>query len=161
MILVEASVAIAGFSGVVVAVGRRATGEWSPLERSRLLNLLSTSFAVLFYSLGALVLLHAGTAETILWRIGSMGWALGATGAIVIVARRLAQIPRGDAERPSTASRVFWLGGTGVFVALSLLNAFTLGDFWPFLASQVWLFGLACMSFSRLLLVLGRGEQAE
>jgi hypothetical protein len=158
-VLVEASVAIAGFSGVVVVFGRRAAGEWSLLDRGRLVVLLGTSFAVLFLSLGTLVLLHAGADETTTWRIGSTLWSIVAIQQIVSGARRFARIPRDDSERPTVATPVL-LGVTGLLVALNLANVWTLGEFWPFLTSLVWLFGVACFSFARLLLVLGSDGQA-
>ncbi len=102
-ILVEASVAMAGFSGVVVVFGRRAEREWSQIERARLANLLTTSFSVLFLSLTALVLLHAGTDPKITWRIGSATWSIIATYVVVLTARRAAQGPRDDPELPNAA----------------------------------------------------------
>ncbi len=157
-ILVEASVAMAGFSGVVVVFGRRAEREWSQIERARLANLLTTSFSVLFLSLTALVLLHAGTDPKITWRIGSATWSIIATYVVVLTARRAAQGPRDDPERPNAAWIVLLLGLSGAFVLLSVANAVTMSEFWPFLAALVWLFALACYSFTRLLLVAGRSR---
>jgi len=50
MLLVEAALAMAGFSGVVIVFGRRSTGVWPRVERTRFKNLLITSFSVLFLS---------------------------------------------------------------------------------------------------------------
>jgi hypothetical protein len=158
MILVEASVAMAGFSGVVVVFGRRAEREWSPIERHRLANLLSASFAVLFLSLAALVLLHAGTDPTTTWRIGSAAWSIQATYQIVLTAKLAARASRDGPELPNAAWIVLLLGLTGAFALLSITNAVTMGEFWPFLAALVWLFALACYSFTRLLLVAGRSS---
>ena len=159
-ILVEAAVAIAGFSGVVVAFGRRAEGDWSQVERARLVLLLSTSFTVLFLSLGALVLLHAGTVPATIWRIGSAIWSVIATYQVVTAARRAARVQRENSELPDVIWIVLLLGATGVFILLSVANVLTIGEFWPFLAALVWLFGLACYSFARLLLVIGGRKQA-
>ena len=156
MILVEASVAMAGFSGVVVVFGRRTEREWSQIERARLTNLLTTSFAVLFLPLAALVLLHAGTDPATTWRIGSATWSIISTSQIVLTARRFAQVSRDDPELPNAAWIVIILSLTGAFVLLSVANVVTIREFWPFLAALVWLFGLACYSFTRLLLVAGR-----
>jgi hypothetical protein len=158
MILVEASVAMAGFSGVVVVFGRRADREWSQIERIRLDNLLATSFSVLFLSLAALVLLHADTDPRTTWRIGSAVWSIIATYEIVLNARGTARVSRDDPERPPAASIVVSLGLTGAFALLSIANAVTMSEFWPFLAALVWLFALACYSFTRLLLVAGRSS---
>jgi hypothetical protein len=159
MILVEASVAIAGFSGVVVALGRHADGEWSQIERGRLVLLLNTSFSVLFLSLAALVLLHAGTEPTTTWRIGSATWSIIATYQTVLAARRALQVSRDDPELPHVAWIVTVLSLTFVIILLSLANGLAMGQFWPFLAALVWLFGLACYAFARLLLAVGQSSQ--
>ena len=158
MILVEASVAMAGFSGVVVVFGRRAEREWSPIERHRLEYLLTASFTVLFLSLAALVLLHAGTDPQTTWRIGSATWSIIGTYVIVLITRRAARVSRDDPELPNAAWIVLLLGLTGAFVLLSLANALTMREFWPFLAALVWLFGLACYVFTRLILVATRSN---
>ncbi len=160
IVLVEASVAIAGFSGVVIVFGRRATGEWSRIERARLRNLLWTSFMVLFLSLLTLVLLHAGTAPATTWRIGSGVWSIIAIQRIVVTIRAYVRIPREDPQSPGIMVATIILGGTVLVVLLSLGNVFALKEFWPFLAAQVWLFGMACYSFARLLFSPGRGGQA-
>ena len=159
MILVEASVAIAGFSGVVVAFGRRTEEEWSRLERRRLVLLLTGSFSVLFLSLAALVLLHAGTDPATTWRIGSATWSIIAIYQNVRGARRALQVSRDDPDLPNVVWIVTIIGLTFVIILLSLANALAMGQFWPFLAALVWLFGLACYAFARLLLVVGRSNQ--
>ena len=158
MILVEASVAMAGFSGVVVVFGRRTEREWSQVEHARLTLLLTTSFTVLFLSLTALVLLHAGTSPAATWRIGSAAWSIIGTYQVLVAGRRSAQASRGDPELPNAAWIVLLLGLSGAFVLLSVANALTMSEFWPFFAALVWLFGLACYSFTRLILVSDRSN---
>lgn len=161
MILVEAAAAVAGFSGVVVVFGRRSAGAWSELERVRLFNLLFTSFSVLFFSLGALVLLHAKLGYSTTWRIGSVGWSMLSTWQIATVARAYSTIARSDPNRPHVAIPVVLLGLTAGLVALNLYNAFVgTPEFWRFLAALVWLLALAWYSFAQLLLVASRGEQS-
>lgn len=122
------------------------------------MNLLTTSFTVLFLSLAALVLLHAGTDPKTTWRIGSATWSVISTYEIVQTIRRAARASRDDPELSNAAWIVLLLGPTGAFVLLSVANALTMREFWPFLAALVWLFGLACYSFTRLLLVARRGN---
>ena len=78
ILMVEAAVAIAGFTGVVVVFGRRSTGDWSKLELIRIRNLLGTSFSVLFLSLSTLLLLHTGIGPETTWRVGSALWSVSA-----------------------------------------------------------------------------------
>jgi len=161
MILVDAAVAVAGFSGVVVVFGRRSAGAWSKLERTRLVNLLSTSFSVLFFSLGALVLLHAELGHSTTWRIGSVGWSVVSIWQIASVARAYSSLSRTDPDRPHIAVPITLLGLTAVLVVLNLHNAFVgPAEFWPFLAALVWLLALAWYSFAQLLLVASRGAPA-
>ena len=159
-LLVEAAVAFAGFSGVVIVFGRRASGEWSLIERQRFLNLLLTSFMVLFLSLSALVLLHAGTAPATTWRIGSGLWSVIAIQRIAVTIRNYVRAPREDPERVGIVVVATILGGSGIVVLVSFANVFALKEFWPFLAAQVWLFAAACYFFTRLLLSQGRGGRA-
>jgi hypothetical protein len=158
-ILVEAAVAIAGFSGVVVVFGRRATGEWSPVERGRIRNLLVTSFTVLFLSLATLLLLHAGIASETTWRVGSAIWTVIAAHQVILVLRRYHTV-RDDPQRASTVAVVLMTGVTLIIITLNIGNALALSQFWPFLTAQVWLFAVACHSFALLLLFQGRGRQA-
>jgi len=158
-LLVEAAVAVAGFSGVVIILGRRAIGEWSQIERERFLNLLLTSFMVLFLSLLALVLLHAGTPAATTWRIGSGLWSIIVIPRITVTIRDYVRVPREDSERVSVAVVATILGISVIIVLLSFWNAFALKEFWPFLAAQVWLFAAACYLFARLLLSPDRGGQ--
>jgi len=158
-ILVEASVAIAGFSGVVVVFGRRATEEWSELERSRIRNLLITSFTVLFLSLVALLLLHSGIDSETTWRVGSAAWSVSATYNLILVLRGH-RSARGDPQRSSTTSVALVIGTTIIVVGLNLANALVLGRFWPFLTALIWLFAASCYTFARLLLLRRQGGQA-
>ncbi|MCH7600462.1 MAG: hypothetical protein IH973_11955 [Myxococcales bacterium] len=157
-ILVEAAVAIAGFSGVVVVFGRRATEEWSDLEMIRIRNLLATSFAVLFLSLVTLLLLHAGVAPETTWVIGSAIWSAFVAVQVTQLLRNL-HTTTGDPQRTSTPVVALFIGVSLALVLLNLWNALAFRQFWPFLAAQIWLFAVACFTFT-LLLLRGRGGQA-
>ncbi len=68
--LAGVAVTLAGFSGVVFALGSRAEGKLSALEKSGLFHLLLTSFGVVIISLLIKTLLNSSMDETIVWRIG-------------------------------------------------------------------------------------------
>ena len=155
-LIVEAAVAIAGFSGVVIAFGRRAAGEWSLVERARFRNLLLTAFLVLFLSLLMLVLLHANTTPATTWRIGSGLWSIIAIERSVATIRAYVRIPQEDPQHPGVGAVAIILGVTLLIVLLSVGNVFVLKEFWPFLTAQVWLFAAACYFFTRLLFSPGR-----
>jgi hypothetical protein len=56
---IEASIALAGFSGIVVVLGSRSEGEWQSHEDLRLTNLLGASFQAFLVSLLGILLLSA------------------------------------------------------------------------------------------------------
>ena len=159
MILVEAALALAGFSGVVVVFGRRSAGVWSELERTRLINLLVSGFSVLFLSLAALLLLHARVAPAMTWRIGSGAFLLLMVYRIIQVPRRLRSTST-DPQRPGIGLILFSSGGHAIVILANLGNLVVLGEFWPFLAALVWSFGLGCAIFAQLLLLVKEGGQA-
>ena len=157
-VMVEAAVAIAGFTGVVVVFGRRATGDWSELDLFRIRNLLRTSFTVLFLSLTTLLLLHAGIASETTWRVGSALWSVSAVSQIIRIIR-FHHTTGGDPENTSTMVIVLVVGAGLSLVILNLGNSLIFSQFWPFLAAQVFLFAAACFTFT-LLLLPGRGGPA-
>ncbi len=159
-LLVEAGIAVAGFSGVVVVFGRRAEGAWSLIERQRLEVLLSSSLSVVFLSFAALVLLHSGVDPVTTWCISSGTWSIIAVFQIALQAHRSARADPDDPELPHRAWRMTLLGLTGAMALLSVANAVFIREFWPFMAALVWLFGLSGYTFVRLLFIVGRGTPA-
>ena len=71
-IFAEVAVALAGFSGIVIAFGRRSIGTLSKLELRRLSNLFALSGFVLIISLTEISLLHLNfDNHNFLWYWGS------------------------------------------------------------------------------------------
>ena len=159
-LLVEAAVAVAGFSGVVVVLGRRAAGKWSEVERIYLDNVLVTSLTVLFLSLLMLVLLHAGLEPHAAWRTGSGVWCLICAYQLVKRFRQHLRIAGDDPQRVGNVALAIIYVGTAIMLLGGLANSVAFAEFWPFLAAQVWLFGIACDSFVRLLTFRARSGQA-
>lgn len=69
--IAQVAVTLAGFSGVVFALGGRSGGELSEKEESGLMHMLLTSFGPVIISLVALVLLSSSINEITAWRINS------------------------------------------------------------------------------------------
>jgi hypothetical protein len=65
--IAQVSVAIAGFSGIVVAIGHRAAGALTAIERLRLVGLLAESFFILALVVTAMILL------TTRWKFSASG----------------------------------------------------------------------------------------
>lgn len=72
--LAEVGVALAGFTGVVFVLGRRATGEWSRVEKLWFHILLSSSAHVVFFALLPVVLeSYLSTSTAWRWSAGLLG----------------------------------------------------------------------------------------
>ncbi len=63
----EFAIALAGFSGIVVALGKQP-GRWAPADRYRLLNVLTFAFGAGFMAYLPMGLAHAGLGGSPLWR---------------------------------------------------------------------------------------------
>lgn len=110
--LAEVAVALTGFTGIVAVLGRRAGGEWSPLELLRLRMLLDTSLGVLFASLLPVLLLTLHPSRESLWRVSnSLQFLLHLGGAVVLYLR----VSRLEASQWPPEER--WL--TAVFAPIS------------------------------------------
>ena len=74
--IAQVAVTLAGFSGVIFALGNRSGRSLTAKEESGLTHMLLTSFGPLLISLSALVLLSSSIESGVAWRI-----ACGFTGA--------------------------------------------------------------------------------
>ncbi len=75
-ILAELSIALAGFTGIVTALGRRAERRWEPDERARLESLLWAAGGGVVASLAPPIAASSGMAEATVWRLGNGVFAL-------------------------------------------------------------------------------------
>ena len=58
--VVEASIALAGFAGIVTALGQRSSGRWRSNDRARIVDLLVATLIPFGLSLFSLILIYAG-----------------------------------------------------------------------------------------------------
>ena len=150
-LIVEASLALAGFAGVVTALRSRGEGQLHVLHRLSLTNLLSTSLVSLFLSLVALVLLAADVAEATVWRISS---GVGLLPSLYFGSASVRTVLANAGERQrrrSTATLIAINGPLLIICAIQVWNIVTLGEFWPVLLLLVALFAIGCFAFVRLL----------
>jgi hypothetical protein len=63
----------AGFSGVVAVFGGRALGNWAPVERTRMTNLVIMSLSVCFFSFVPIALDLLGVSDGTIWVCSSLG----------------------------------------------------------------------------------------
>jgi hypothetical protein len=80
--IVEASLALAGFAGIVTALGHRPSGQWRLDDRDRIVNLLLATLLPFVLALLALVLIHAEVTSA--WRMSSACFALLLLGNFVV-----------------------------------------------------------------------------
>lgn len=112
--LAEVAVALTGFTGIVAVLGRRAGGEWSPLELLRLRMLLETSLGVLFLSLIPVLILTLRPSQESLWRVGNSLQGLVHLGGAVLLYLRVSRLD--PAQWPPEER---WL--TALFAPLSVI----------------------------------------
>jgi hypothetical protein len=134
-LVAELAVAFVGFSGIVVALGRRQMGDLNPLERRRLANLFWQAFAALITSLFVLTLLHAKVPVVVIWRLASAAWAAAAVLLAALDWRRvraLSEPERALLGRPLVAA----VYGAVILIALlQVSNSVYLHTVWPILVA--------------------------
>jgi hypothetical protein len=68
--IAQVAVTLAGFSGVIFALGNRSRGSLTAKEESGLTHMLLTSFGPVLLSLITLLLLGSALTDEVAWRIG-------------------------------------------------------------------------------------------
>lgn len=144
--LAQLGVALAGFSGIVVVLGARATGQWSSRERQLLGVLLGTSGSVVLWSILPLLLLAAEVSERRVWLLSSGGWCLPQMAVLVVRGRTVDR----DAWAQERGLLMLAFSGGICAVALQLANLIWLGVAWPHLAAVAWHVELSFAVFVRL-----------
>ncbi len=150
-LIVEASLGLAGFAGVVTALAKRGARELHALHRLNLVNLLATSLGALFLSLGGLALLAAGVEEPLTWRVVS------ASGLLVTLyfgskSIRTVVAAAGTGRRQQSLPALLAINVPLLVVCLvQVWNLVVLAAFWPVFVLLVALFAIGCFSFVRLL----------
>ena len=82
--MAEVAVSLTGFTGIVVALGKRSHGSWTKLELLRLKMLLITSLAVLFFSLLPLALSGLNFSGERIWMISNATLAISHLLGLII-----------------------------------------------------------------------------
>ena len=145
------AIALAGFSGVVVAFGSRRQGAWLPGDRLRLGFLIEASFTATGFSLISLVLLYSiPETPSQAWRISSGLWAAYMLWSLI---SSHLQIKKNDVDHDDI-DRIANKVVTVVFLVLigwQCFNAVESAEFAPFLAALSFNIAGAAMQFGRLI----------
>jgi hypothetical protein len=161
-LIAEVAVALAGFSGVVVALGRRSGGAWASSDKTRLRTMLDLSFLAAFLAIMPFILFHGGLESSSIW-----AWSSG-LGALVMGVRLIRALPQlASIWRDSSVSRPLVATMRSLQAAIVLVLAanatgFGLGQsFTPYLIALVGLLAMSALMFVRLLNVEQIGTQQE
>jgi hypothetical protein len=152
----EVAVALAGFSGVVVVLGRPSLSDWTPVDVLRLQSLLGVSLGAVILALLPLAFYHAGLTHALAIGLSSSLMA----GYILIAGVLFQRSIRGL----SPESRQLLSGGlTGVLSAIWLLvflvvvlNAIGIvfrHEFGAYFLCLLWFLVVAVVQFARIILV--------
>ena len=144
---IEVAIAIAGFSGIVAAVGRRGAGSWTPDDQLRLRVLLTASGVAGIFAFLPFIILDTGLDPRLFWRLGTgaqVAWSV----AITLHRRRQAARMGAALYAPLPALLAFYLPALGVLV----FNTAVLGAAWPYVLGVLMQLSVAFITFARLLL---------
>ena len=143
---IEVAISIAGFSGIVAAVGHRSAGQWNDHDQLRLRILLTASGVAIIFSFLPFLLVDA-IDPSVVWRLTS-GLLAVHTVAITLYRRRQAS----HIETASEFRNPFVLVlQVGVVIAL-VANACWLGSSSIYVFGVLWGLVVAFMTFVALLL---------
>jgi hypothetical protein len=152
--LAEVSVALTGFAGIVVFLGRRAAGQWTPSDRTRFTLMIACGLQALLFSLAPLLIWELALDPSATWAASSaVGAAAGAFG-LIVGGGHLIRTARSHDEEASLALGGVLMGGTALILLALVLNALDVGlgrTFAPYLVALLWYLAWACLFFYRLL----------
>jgi hypothetical protein len=158
-IFAEVSVALAGFSGIVIAFGRRPIGTLSKLEMRRLSNLFYLSGLGLIISLTGASLLHLNLSDlNILWRWGSAALFFLITPWLVL---DMLKVYRLDESEKAQVNPIVLYSFNSLAVAMILLqlaNWIFLSESWPFFLALALIIAGA---FQQFILLVRMGIQDD
>jgi hypothetical protein len=154
--IAEISIALTGFAGVVVVLGRRSSGPWPLAEQYHFRSLIENGLlAVLAALLPFAVLQHTSDPSTV-WRVSSgIFGAASLAHAVVIQGRRQRRLRTTEGTAgllPTPWMIVIGLGSIAVHIALFLNAAglFFEGTFGPYLYGLLWDLSMGSLFFIRL-----------
>ena len=154
VVIAEISVALAGFSGIAAAFGRRQQRTWSKDERAKLANLLNHSGIALFASLVPLIFAQAGGFDAGLWRVCSLLWVFFASFGIWFSLRNLQRSRREGAPRTFP----FSLAGFLALWFFQVGNALLWQMAWPYFLALTGNLAFALVQFMSLVNPTDEGD---
>jgi len=148
--LAEVGIAIAGFSGIVVALQHRS-GDWSETDKVRFSMLLQVSLAGVFSSLIPMLLHLISPTKTFVWGWSSGLWLAYILASLVYRVPRIQRAASGDPEPRSKFMVAYMLSTVALSVLLQIANLAWLRAPWPHVLTVLLSLLLASLLFVRLL----------
>lgn len=163
MLVGELSLGIAGFSGVVVALGKRPTA-WARVDRIRLATLLAASLGAMFYVLLALLLTIFIDDRQVVWRVSSLFVAVHLLAMLVAFVPAAWSITRETTGLTSPYSIAVFIPIVVLSIAMlivQVLSAAKLLPLDPFGAFFAGLVALLLISGTQFVRLLFAGREAD
>jgi hypothetical protein len=155
--IIEVAIALAGFAGIVAAVGRRGSGQWSAADQLLLRVLLLSSGAAIIFAFLPFILIDVLELST-LCRVLSALLALWLSAVAIFRIRQ--SMSHGITEVWDLRLRYFIGGGLVVVVSLLITNALWLASPSLYLVGLLWQVTISFVTFVTLLLNSWRDEPA-
>jgi hypothetical protein len=144
---IEVAIALAGFSGIIAAMGRRGAGRWTAGDQILLRILLTASGVALVWAFLPFVILDAIDPPAF-WRIGSGAIACWYIGILVYRIRQTARVRAEAVLRPPPLASFLHV----TVIAALLANAFSFAAPSIYVLGVLWELAIAFMAFVALLL---------
>ena len=153
--LAEFSIALVGFTGVVVVFGSRPGG-WHPMDRYRVSIILWCSIGPAFFSLFPIGFEMLGLQGSALWRLCSLLLALFGVGAALAASFHFRQLDADSKSLQSGTMFVFNRLGIALVLIAQVLNS--LGIWFdpgpgPYFLGLVFILFVAAYVFARMVLI--------
>ena len=156
-LLAELAVGVLGFTGIVAAIGQRASGEWTPFDQIRFFSMVFVGALVIILALLPFPLHYAGLEAASLWSWSSGVGALLSFFFFIGLVRATPNAGVMEMYRDPEASNVALgyglLSGFGSLLLLCLNAMGLLFDrtFTPYLVAVLLLFSFTLVAFVRIL----------
>jgi len=150
MTLAELSLALGGFTGIVLVL--RSRGDRRLVPKPLLESLLLIVFGAAVIPTVCVAILHFGTAASVAWRIGSLLLVAVAVVWFGAVVPRLVRTPPPDGSRFLRALILIISGINGIAQTLNVFDFIPSHAFAVMFAGLTWYFAAGSFTFSIILL---------
>ncbi|MBT5030828.1 MAG: hypothetical protein HOM55_00875 [Proteobacteria bacterium] len=151
-IIIEFSVGLAGFSGIVIIFASSPAG-WNAADKYRISNLLCCSFSAGLVAFVPIGLLHSNLDPQQVWRVSSAVLGCASTLTLVIILGRKRHLSAEEASVLNPYLVVLFTGGIIASTLIQFINTLGLlpgNQFLYLYFGMVWLLVVAGVQFYRI-----------